>query len=181
MINEKVRSYPNIPGKGGIDFTLIPRDGRPRFVTGGSGDRLVVQLGRTLIRVETEKGSLEGPHLEAKAYSNNGIHMNLWTKLEQGENSPKHPDMFAREFVAFALSYFEEVGLLITRFHALWNPISDNYALYRKHLALKMSRKDAAMNTWTGTTLSSHGFYVQKNSDIKDEGIGLVSVYFSRQ
>ena len=86
---------------------------------------------------------------------------NIYTRKQTGE---RHPDFFAKNFLAFALSYFKNEGYPAARFKTRWvltkgeGWSSDNYLQFRRLIREGLVPEDAAKQTWTGKLLSELGF-----------------------
>ena len=174
------RDYPYVKGSHGIPFDELigPFKGK---IIGGSGKEILCSIGSdeesAWIRVfdyrETGyemKADVEGDTMEAVIYT-------------QFRNGTRHPDFFARQFLAFALRRFALQGHEIRRFSAHWIRYggvrgSKNYEKYmelRKKGELSIY---AAKSTWTGKALAELGFTEVEEVD-EDTG-ERVQVYFKR-
>lgn len=86
---------------------------------------------------------------------------NIYTRRKSGE---RHPDFFAKNFLAFALIHFKNEAYPVVRFEAKWILIegeewgSDNYQQFRRLIREGLVPEDAAKQTWTGKLLSELGF-----------------------
>ena len=165
--------YPFVPGKYGLDFSELKRS-FIGFIPSGSGKRvhgIFEDIGaKTAIRIDDNED--EGFALHADV-NGDTLKFSLYTRKINGE---RHPDFFAKNFVAFALNYFEEQGHQINRIEANWTHQddgiwpSDNLDEYFKNRREGMSKEEAARNTWSGRTYTGLGFTEIEDYYEEEEG-----------
>ena len=98
------------------------------------------------------------------------------------KDGTRHPDFFAKHFLAFALNYFESEGYPVRKFMAMWTPVkdkewdSDNYNEYWRIRKEGEDPVEAVKSTWTGKILGKLGFTDIENIQ-GEEGDKIVVVF----
>jgi len=168
--------YPYVPGESGIplDDLEISFEGD---VCGGSGKQLFCLIDSDTI-VIFDKAAFK------LTLSANVISEILFVgvRSRDKETGERHPDLFAKKFIGWAVAYFENQGHLINRFMGNWTRgegkySSTNFDAYQAGRKSGMNPAEAAMSTWTGKTVAELGF--TEVVGLK-EGIDYVTLHFKR-
>lgn len=169
--------YPYVEGQFGIPLNDLktPFEGEKRT---GSGRYVLCEIRdegkKSWIRVVDNKDHYIMHALVKGDTANAEIH----TRKKDGK---RHPDFFAKHFLAFALNYFKNQGYLIKKFRAIWSPVesdeweSDNYAEYWRLRKEGVSPIEAAKQTWSGRTFEELGF--TEVEEPVDEGRAVTVVF----
>lgn len=176
--------YPYEPGRAGIPFEEIfnfSRNGEKEgIVTGGSGRRLQYRIEDSLISIfDTKFGDRQMYARVEKRKARFGLTTKI-SQMDYNKEFPwtKHPDMFAKKFVGFALQYFRDMKIPVDICCGIWAPQSDNYKSYIKELEQSGDQVRAAMNTWSGQVFIGYGYSEICEKDIKEELSGCLIVEF---
>lgn len=166
--------YPFVPGKYGLNLYEQAHFMRKQRIETGSGRRVVAEIGqkenKAWIRINDvdEEDFL----MHAEVFEDT-LRINVYTKKKTGE---KHPDFFAKHFLVFALTHFENEAYPVRKFQASWTPVeseeweSDNYNEYRRFRREGADPADAAKKTWTGKTLGIFGFNEVETVNEEEDG-----------
>ncbi|OGH16456.1 MAG: hypothetical protein A3C30_04675 [Candidatus Levybacteria bacterium RIFCSPHIGHO2_02_FULL_40_18] len=94
----------------------------------------------------------------------------------------RHPDMFAAEFVGFALMYLEEMRKHVTSIVDIWEQPSDNYKQFFQTYNISHDIVGAARSTWPGRTYARFGFVNIEEADVilPQDPMGPVWATFSK-
>jgi len=167
-------NYPFRPGSEGIPFKTVfdnyvhkINDGE---IIGGSGANLSYAIERGLLYVEDSVFGDRFMH----AYVEDGFaQFNIRTKTSPLDTIrhefpwPRHPDMFAKKFIGVALEHFKNDGIEIIGCIGVWEPNSDNHAIYTRELAVDGNRLRAAKATASAKMFAAHGFNKITSNEIK--------------
>lgn|SRR3989344_5726361 len=152
--------YPYLKGHFGIPLNELKTPIQDEIIT-GSGRKVFCDIGEdddiAWVRIEDNKDHYI-MHINLKGDTVAG---EIHTRKKNGE---RHPDFFAKNFLAFALNHFAQQGYSVRRFKAMWAPVesgewgSDNYEDYQRLIQEGKTPDEAAKETWTGKVLSQLGF-----------------------
>lgn len=172
--------YPFLKGQFGIPLNEISTPFVGEVKT-GSGRTVICEFAqrgeRSWIRVEDLKDHFVMHAVVEKETASAEIH----TRKKDGK---RHPDFFAKHFLAFALNHFKNEGHPVRKFNAMWSPVegdqwaSDNYEDYWKFRKEGIPQAEAVRKTWTGRVLAQLGF--TEIEDIKGEEGSATYVTFKK-
>ncbi len=149
-----------------INFGEIFRHPSP-IVVGSSGNLLDFRF-KTVSEIYIQGRFLDMPFWMGAELENGYLKFNFQTKWQINEKEKiRHPDMFAGKFVAVALTYFEQDGL-VKGFSDVWEEGRDIYIQFQDLRRIGLSKKQAALKTLPGKIYSKLGFSVAShvNEDI---------------
>ncbi len=170
-------NYPYISGKCGIPLENIGVPFRGN-ICGGSGRRIFCSIDSdniVILDATEQKFRLSA--------SVNTESVTVAVRSRDWKNGERHPDLFGKKFVAWALRYFESQGHFIGKFKSEWFQGDDiysniNYVSYREGIESGLDPIQAAKNTWTGKTVVELGF--TEVADLREYSGGRVTLNFQR-
>lgn len=98
----------------------------------------------------------------------------LELKVKTVSREGKHPDLFAKRLILWALKFFRDRGTRIRTLSTTWEPDtlhhrSTNHEAYVEQRRSGRSKRDAARNTWTGRAVRKF-FDVQSDENVTESG-----------
>lgn len=154
--------YPVNKDGRGIVFENHPIGWETKLIT-ASGSELFCSSTLSSIRVYTPK---ERFGLAADMSTDGYMTLSLRTQIGDEKSRVRHPDMFAKQFVGFAIHNFERRGIVMNGIYGKWNKDSDNYKSFYEEYDIAKDKVQAAKNTWTSDVVGFYGF-----TEIKEENI----------
>lgn len=163
-------SYPYIEGLGGINMPQILTPGFHDTIQAASGRELAVHVTAKSITIcDVMKDYY---HMQALVdLRDSSISFGIYSKINARNRIDgvrgRHPDLFAREFIPTALSYFSDIGVQIERCDGNWFPGEVNYrAFMRLYYKKGYDPVMCAISTWAGQQFILNGFSQISREDI---------------
>ncbi|MBI2031583.1 MAG: hypothetical protein HYT08_03110 [Candidatus Levybacteria bacterium] len=167
-------NYPYIEGKKGISLEAIIERYRTKgkctgVIRGGSGSELQYTVGSDMLSVRDV--GYPDRFMSVQVVSEI-VNFNIRTRtspLDVYEDNPQdvHPDMYAKKFIVFALTYLSDNNIFISGCKGTWAPNSINLQIFQDEMSVHGDPVRAAKETWTGKLFAELGY-----SEIKLEEIG---------
>ncbi len=148
-----------------IDYVTLFNEGKnkPAGYTIKSPSKHELQI--TFSPVEVSIKDIKDDYFYMLATNTAGIlELSLITK----KGNLRHPDMKARQFIAFCLNHFSTTAFPIKAFRGIWYGENNvNYKKFRQIYELTDNKVVAAKYTWSGKTFISFGFTEISDGDVE--------------